>query len=175
MAKPRKLKKAAASVLVPRSHDELSAYLGEIGAHERELQHIHAEMNAELASTKEGWERRAAEHTARIEALSNGVQIWCEAHRSELTNDGKTKTAVLPTGEVAWRTRPPSVRVTGQEVVLDALRRSGLSRFIRVKEEVNKEAILNEPAAVHSVPGISILQGEDFIITPFEIELAKGV
>ena len=37
---------------------------------------------------------------------------------------------------------------------------------------MNKEAILNEPEAVRGVPGIAISQGEDFIVTPFEAELA---
>ena len=60
----------------------------------------------------------------------------------------------------------------GVERVLEALRRLGLHRFIRRKEEVNKEAILAEPQAVSAVPGISIAQGvEDFAITPFEIEI----
>ena len=72
-----------------------------------------------------------------------------------------------------WRLRPPSVAVRGVEAVLDQLRRLGLKRFIRQKEEVNKEAILNEPEAVSHVPGISISQGEDFVVTPFEAELAE--
>ena len=71
------------------------------------------------------------------------------------------------------RMRPPSVRVTGSEAVLDALRRMGLRRFIREREEVNKDAILNEPDAVADVPGISISQGEDFVVVPFEAELAE--
>ena len=58
--------------------------------------------------------------------------------------------------------------------MLDLLRRLGLKRFIREKEEVNKEAILNEPEAVAHVAGISISQGEDFIVTPFETELAEA-
>ena len=67
------------------------------------------------------------------------------------------------------------MRVTGAEAVLDALRRMGLKRFIREKEEVNKDAILNEPAAVAHVPGIAISQGEDFVVVPFEAELtAEG-
>ena len=38
-----------------------------------------------------------------------------------------------------------------------------------VKEELNKEAILNEPEAVKGVAGLSIKTGvEDFVIQPFE-------
>jgi len=48
-----------------------------------------------------------------------------------------------------------------------------MTRFIRSKDEINKEAILNEPQAVVGVAGISIKPGvEDFVITPFEQELS---
>lgn len=43
--------------------------------------------------------------------------------------------------------------VRGADAVLELLRSKGLIRFIRVKEEVNKEAILNEPEAVQGLPG----------------------
>lgn len=52
--------------------------------------------------------------------------------------------------------------------VLDTLLRMGLGRFVRVKNEPNKEAMLNEPEAAR-IAGISIVTGvEDFIVTPFE-------
>ncbi|EKP1795399.1 host-nuclease inhibitor Gam family protein, partial [Escherichia coli] len=45
----------------------------------------------------------------------------------------------------------------------------GLERFIRVKEEINKDAILNEKDAVKNIPGITIKSDiEDFSIIPFE-------
>ena len=81
------------------------------------------------------------------------------------------KTAAFTSGEVQWRLRPPSVSIKGKEAVLDLLRRLGLSRFIRTSEEINKEAILAEPAGVASVPGIAISQAEDFVIVPFQVEL----
>jgi len=110
----------------------------------------------------------------RLKTPTQGLHTWAEANRESLTQGGKSKTASLPSGELAWRMRPPSVRVTGADAVIEALRKFGLSRFIRTKDEVNKEAILNEPQAVEHVPGISISQGEDFIVTPFEVELASA-
>jgi len=72
---------------------------------------------------------------------------------------------------VQFRQRPPSVAVRGVDSVIEALKQFGLARFIRVKEELNKDAILNEPAAVAGVAGLSIKSGvEDFVIQPFEQE-----
>ncbi|WP_035603566.1 host-nuclease inhibitor Gam family protein, partial [Edwardsiella tarda] len=98
-----------------------------------------------------------------------GVQGWCEANRDELTCNGKVKTANLVTGDIQWRIRPPSVSVRGPDSVMETLLRLGLSRFIRTKQEINKEAILNEPLAVAGVAGITVKTGvEDFSIIPFE-------
>lgn len=84
--------------------------------------------------------------------LQSGIQTWCEAHRDELTGNGKVKFANLTTGEVQWRNRPPSVSIRGADNVIELLRRLGLERFIRVKEEINKDAILNEKEAVKIFP-----------------------
>ena len=46
-----------------------------------------------------------------------------------------------------------------------------LNRLIRVKEEVNKDAILAEPETVANIKGISITQREEFIVIPFETAL----
>lgn len=66
---------------------------------------------------------------------------------------------------------PPKVVVRAVENVLDYLRMAGLNRFIRSKEEVNKDAILAEPEAVADIKGISISQREEFIVVPFETAL----
>jgi phage host-nuclease inhibitor protein Gam len=109
----------------------------------------------------------------QIKTLQAGVQAYCEAHRDELTDGGRVKTANFVTGEVQWRQRPPSVSVRGSDSVIDTLKRLGLGKFVRTKEEVNKEAILNEPEEVRGVAGLNIVTGvEDFVITPFEQEAA---
>jgi len=171
--KKTRLKTPAVAVTVPQNRDNAAQAVAEIGRLNRDLARLTADMNDELATVKALHEEKAEPIRLKIEALTTGVQTWAEANRDTLTQNGKVKTAALTTGEIAWRLRPPSVRVTGAEAVLDVLRRLGLKRFIREKEEVNKEAILNEPEAVSHVPGISISRGEDFVVVPFEAELAE--
>ncbi|MBI2278173.1 MAG: host-nuclease inhibitor Gam family protein [Dechloromonas sp.] len=173
MAKKNRIKSAAVSVVVPQNREMAAQSIAMVGTLNRELARIQAAMNDEMASVKAAYEEQAEPLNLRIKALTEGVQTWAEANRDSLTQGGKVKTAALTTGEILWRLRPPSVRITGADAVLDALRRLGLKRFIREKEEVNKEAILNEPEAVAHVPGISISQGEDFVVVPFEAELAE--
>ena len=169
-----RIKKPATPQCVPQSREQVAEAIGELGRLQRDLERIGADMNDELADVKARFEADAEPYRQRQEALFAGVQVWCEAHRDTLTQGGKVKTAAFTTGEVSWRTRPPSVTVRGIEAVIDALRRLRLTRFLRVKTEVNKEAILNEPEAVALVPGIRISQGEDFAVTPFEAPLVAG-
>ncbi|EBP3802801.1 host-nuclease inhibitor protein Gam [Salmonella enterica subsp. enterica] len=110
---------------------------------------------------------------AELDVLQKGVQTWCEANRSSITK-GDSKTANLITGEVAWRKKPDSVNLKGVEIVIETLKKLKLDRFIRRKEEVNKDAILADREAVKGITGISIASGkETFSITPFEQEIEK--
>ena len=169
--KTTRIKKAAATHRVPQSKDEVAADIKRIGDLQREQQALVAQMNESIAEITAVAQPKIEELAQKIDALQDGVQSWCEANRDALTHGGKTKSADFITGTVGWRQRPPSVNVRGLDVVLDTLRRLRLDRFIRVKEEVNKEAVLADPEAVRGVAGLTIRSGvEDFIISPFELE-----
>lgn len=169
MSKPTRLKTAAVAVIVPHSKGECAGLIAQLGELSRESQRLTGEMNDQIAAVTLGYQPRLEHLQGQVEALQKGIQTWCEANRAELTREGKVKTANLVTGEIQWRQRPPSCRITGADAVMDALERLGLGRFVRAKREINKEAILNEPEAVQGVAGISIQTGvEDFVIVPFE-------
>ncbi len=165
--------KTAAAVAVPKDRGECNILIEQIGAHQRERERLQTEMNAELAKLKTYYEQRAKPHADRIAELMQSVQIWAEANRAELTQDGKVKTVKLAAGEVRWRLTPPAVTVRGAEAVIKALKLHRLARFIRIKEEVDKEAILREPKAVEGIAGISIGQREEFVVEPFATELEE--
>lgn len=161
--------KTRAQAYVCASREQAQSDIASIGALQREHARLSGELNDAIGALAEAAAPRLKELQERIDALQAGVQTWCEANREQLC--GKGKSANLITGEVSWRVRPPSVRVTGEESVIDLLKHMALGRFVRSKETVNKEAILNEPEAVAGVPGIKLITGvEDFVITPFEVE-----
>lgn len=166
--KPKRIKSAAA-VYVPQSKEDVTCDIRKIGDLSRELARVETAMNDEIGAITDRYAPQMEALKQELSVLQKGVQGWCEANRDELTDNGKTKTANLVTGEVQWRNRPPSVSIRGADSVLETLLRLGLDRFIRRKEEINKEAILNEPAAVLGVAGITVKSGiEDFAIVPFE-------
>lgn len=168
-----RVKQDAAAFRVPQHRDEVIEAIAEIGRRQRERTRIEAAMNDDLAKVREAWERQAAPHLERIKELSRGVQLWCEVHRDLLTQGGKVKFARLASGEIKWRLTPPKVVIRALDAVVEALKQAHLDRLIRIKEEPNKEAILNEPEAVEGIKGITITQKEDFVIVPFETELEE--
>jgi phage host-nuclease inhibitor protein Gam len=171
MATKRTRIKSTAAVDVPQSREEVAAAIAEIGERQRERDRIAAAMNDALANIRQGYEAEAAPHAERIKALFDSVKLYCESNRGVLTGNGKTKTARFASGEVSWRTRPKSVALRGVKQVIQALKDLGLAQFLRTKEEVNKEAILADPEAVSMVTGISVKQGEDFVIKPWDTGL----
>jgi phage host-nuclease inhibitor protein Gam len=66
---------------------------------------------------------------------------------------------------------PPSVKLRDVEAILKSLKSLRLERFIRTKEEVDKEAMLKEADVAKTVKGVSISQHEEFIAKPAELEV----
>lgn len=157
----------------PATREEASQMIKEIGDLQRERTRMEADMNDDIAKIKEAAEKAARPTNERIGHLAAAVQAFCETMREDLTQGGKRKFADLGSGLVKWRTRPPSVSIRGVDVVIETLKKLGLSRFVRTKEEINKEAILADQDAVDGIKGISISQKEDFVIEPFETKLEE--
>lgn len=172
MTRKTRIKSEAAAVTFANRF-EVDAAIAQMGTSQRARDDIATRMNAEMAAVKARHEEEAAPHAAVIKELGAGVQIWCEAHREELTREGRTKTAKFGAGEISWRTRPPRVLIRGEGIVIEALKRLGLERFIRTKAEVDKTAILADPGAIEGIKGLSISQGEDFVIKPFATDIEE--
>jgi phage host-nuclease inhibitor protein Gam len=150
---------------------EAEVMVARIGEVQRQISRLEHDMNDRLNPIKQQFEDAAKPLKAELSTLQQAVQMWAEANKSELLAS-KIKTAKLSTGEVGWRTSTPSVRITGLNVVIERLKQLGLAKFLRTKEEVNKEAILAAPTEVEHVKGIAIVQSEMFWIKPFGSEIS---
>lgn len=171
----KKTKTLGVNLPVPQTRDDAADWLRQIGEANRDVARIEADLNDELARLKETAEKKAAPLRETVKGLTEGLKFWAEANRDALTGGGKTKTADLGTGKVSWRLRPPSVRISGMDRVVAAIKQLGLTRFLRVKEEVNKEALLADPETARGIAGVVIgSEGEDFIAEPFEAEISNA-
>jgi phage host-nuclease inhibitor protein Gam len=174
MAKTR-VKSRAETVRVPTSRAEAEAMIARIGELARDQTLRETALEETIAKAKQDAEAEAKQPAAELEDLQRGLQIWAEAHRDDLTKNGRIQTVRLGTGEIGWRRRPPRVSVSNPDAVIEALRKGGLDRFIRTKAEVNREAMLAEPAVAKTIAGVKIgSAGEDFIVTPVTMEMADS-
>lgn len=174
MAKKNNIKAPAAACRVPQNREEAVTMIALIGGAQRERERLRLEMDEQITVIREKYDRQMAPHAEEIKSLTSGIHIWAEANRTELTQGGKVKTAQLMTGEIRWRVSPPACKVVRVKEALEELKNARLGdRFIRTKEEINKEAILADPNAIAGLQWIQITQAEDFVIVPFETELEE--
>lgn len=172
MARHKTLK---AHAPVPQDDTEARAAIREIGDLSREITRMEAEMNDRVAAIKQQFGDTAEPLKDLMDAKIEGVRVFAEANRDRLTKGGKVKFHKFTTGMISWRLRQAKVTIRGKDDVLEALKSLGLTRFIRVKEEPNKEAMLEDREAAASVAGITIgSDGEDFIVEPSETDLPEG-
>ena len=152
--------------------EDAADFIKALGEKRRAILRIEHAMNDKVAELKQAFEERALPLKGEVSEIIAAVQAWAETNREELTQRGKIKTVKLTTGEFNWRTRPPKVGVRGKDKVIAALKGLGLTRFVRISEEIDREALLKEKNVATQIQGISISSaGEDFAISPYELEI----
>ncbi|WP_244554304.1 MULTISPECIES: host-nuclease inhibitor Gam family protein [Agrobacterium] len=158
---------------VPQSRHDAMWAVGRIGTLRRAILAQKAIADEAIRLAGEKFEADTSMMAQELAEHERGVQAWCEANRMILTNNDKVKFHDFGTGSVRWRSLPASVSIRGAEAVLDALKALGLKAFIREKEEINKEAMLNDPDTARTVAGVTIKsEGEVFAIEPLEMEVS---
>ena len=170
MAKVKNLKKKV--IGVPKDLVEAADFIKKIGDKQREINKIKDNLNGKIEKLKEQAVNDSIGYQDGIDCLLEGLFVYASANRDDLTDNGKKKTVALPTGSFAWRLTPPSVSLRKIDEVVNALKQLNLSRFIRIKEEVDKEAMLKEPAVAKTVSGVTISQHEEFFVKPSEVDVA---
>jgi phage host-nuclease inhibitor protein Gam len=164
--------KTKATPWVCQSKEQTQDAIRALGDAQRELTRLTTTINDQTAAIIDQNKAQVEALKERIQALIDGIAVWCEANRATLLSGGG-KEANLTTGLVRWRQRPPSVSIRAMDKVVETLKQLGLGRFVRTKEEANKEAMLSDPKAVSGIAGVTIVTGvEDLVIEPFEVEVA---
>lgn len=176
MTKITKLRsKTQATLSLTQSREDVIINIRKMGDLLREKSDIQNVMNNDIAQRHEMAAKEIAPIDEALKTLEASIAAYCTVHRDELTDGGKVKFADLVTGKVYWRCNPPKVAIKGVDAVLALLEQDKeLARFIRVKKEINKDAILNEAALFEQkkVPGISVVKDKEFFcIEPYNQEL----
>lgn len=167
--------KTAAIVFAVQNRDEAVEAVKRLGDLIRQKEAAEAKMNEAISELQKNAEQEVAPLLDEMQAIESGVHAWATANRDALTEGGKVKFVDLTTGVLKWRNDPPKCQIRGNDAVLALMQSNSIyERFIRIKREVNKEAVLNEAEffTQNPVAGLSIVSGKEwFKIEPFNQEL----
>lgn len=172
-----RMKTAGSNLPIPQDDSEARETIREIGDLNRAVVRLEAELNDRVAELQQEFGERAAPLREQAKAKTEGLQMFCEVNRDRLTSGGKVKYHRFATGEISWRQRPAKVTIRGTEDVIRTIQAARLGkRFLREKIEIDKEAMLADRVTASGIKGVTIgSEGEDFIVAPFETDLAEGV
>ncbi|MFC1662681.1 host-nuclease inhibitor Gam family protein [Patescibacteria group bacterium] len=164
-------------VAVPQDLAAAAKFIADIAVEQRAIDAVNTRLNSRLDRLKEEAAEKVQVRQRRIDDLVTGLFAFAQANRTELTDSDKKKSVDLPVGTFGWRLTPPAVTLRNVDAVLKQLREKRLTRFIRVKKTVDKEAMLKEPGAAGQVKGVKIGQHEEFFVKPdkTDAEIAAGV
>lgn len=156
---------------VPQSVGEVAEFVKQIGEHDRTLDQTQTDLNNRIEEMKAQALEKSQPHQKAIDELFDGILIFAQSRRDELTAQGTKKTVHLSTGDILWRTTPPAVSLSNVEAVIAWCKRYRLNRFIRIKEEIDKIAMLREPDVAERIEGVKIKSGEEFVVRPSEVKV----
>lgn len=140
-----------------------------IGEFQVEQQDIVQKANEEIKKIRNEANRKFKIKAGAIRRRLIGLFIFYQENWKELTQEGRRKIYNAVAGPFGSRIAPRKVNIRNKEKVIKNLKARNLEKFIRLLEEIDKEAILAaDPDLFSDVSGIKITQDEIFIVTPAE-------
>jgi phage host-nuclease inhibitor protein Gam len=116
--------------------EDANLVLKEIGLLETELAAIDSEAHKAIAEIKEAAAKNGEPKRKRIAELSGLLAAFAEYNKGDLFRERKT--VELSFGKFGYRA---STVISVKKTTVELLRKLGLGKYIRVKEEPNKEAM----------------------------------
>lgn len=173
-----RIKKRAVTTI--ESREDLEGVYGEYAAQVIEADRLTVAMEKRIAKIREAYEEPLAAAKAAGDALFADLQAWAALHPEAF---GEQRSIELLHGTLGFRTCPPKVsQAAGVKVghTLAALRAKGMGQFVRVREDIDKEAVLSYAAAARergpeaaeqaaaelAAVGLKLTQGEVFYCDP---------
>lgn len=148
--------------------DEANMVLKEIGLLERELESIDSEAHKEIAEIKSDAAKKGESLRKRIADDSALLGAYAEYNRTELFKDRKS--VQLSFGSFGYR---KSTSISIKKTTLELLKKLKLDRFIRVKEEPDKEAMADmDEDTLHQVDAVRKVK-DDFFCEADKEEINK--
>ncbi|NGZ06358.1 MAG: host-nuclease inhibitor protein Gam [Magnetococcales bacterium] len=157
----RKRKQSQPSMTVADLH-AANQVLGEIAQLQRSLHAIEADMHASIDKIKQSALAFAAPRRARLARLARGLSAFAETHKESLF--AKRRGVELACGALGFR-RSSRLKPQGRgswDQVLDRIKELGATEALRIREDVNREALRGWPDARLQEVGVNRVEQDLF-------------
>jgi phage host-nuclease inhibitor protein Gam len=155
-----------------KTYEELEIQLKEYALNYAALAKKEAEMNEKLNKIKQDYEEKTKELRYTTETIQGEINAFCTKNKSDFD---KVRSKEFQFGTVGFRVNPPKVTLLNRKynlkTVLELVKRLYKKAYVRVKEDLDKEAILADYAGKKiddgklAGVGLKIDQDEQFFIT----------
>lgn len=129
--------------LLISSYEEADKKLLELSRIEAGLAKKEADLNSRIQSLKEKYDAETADVRAQKNLIEQDIQAFCLQNKADFL---KQRTKKLVHGVIGFRTNPPKVNILNRKfttkTVLEFLKKLFEDRYVRMKEEIDKESIL---------------------------------
>jgi phage host-nuclease inhibitor protein Gam len=128
-----------------------------------------AELDLKLKTVREEYEGKIDPLTTTIDSEFEALSVWADGHPNEF---GSRRSIDMVHGSIGYRQCPPKLKLLrgwSWDLVAAALQKIH-SKYLRVKVEANKEALLDERDMISKEQfsdwGMSVVQDETFFVNP---------
>ena len=147
---------------VPKSLFQAELLLGQIGTDQKRINAIESELKTQIEKLKKEAGKKLNPLVSRRGRMINALFAFANPRKEELTE--KVRSVVLGTGIFGWRMSTPRVEIDGsEEDIIAILKDMDQDRFVRVIEELDRQALLAERP---SIPRIGYRQNDEFFVVP---------
>lgn len=130
------------------NYDDVNDCLLEIGKAESIVAKKEAEMNKKIQDIKDKYDKETEADRSTIEDLKKRVEGFCAANKGDFI---KQRSQVLTHGVVGFRNNPPKVVQLSKKwtvkSTLEFLKKLYNGKYVRSKDEINKDNIMSDYAA----------------------------
>jgi phage host-nuclease inhibitor protein Gam len=155
----------------PRSWEEVNQRLSWLGELERQLRWLRDQFEQKVAVLKQQWLEASQGVAGEKQRLERQVECFYWAHRDEVLASGR-KSVELAFGQLGSR-HSRSLVVEDAAAAQKWLAAHGLERYLRVRTEIDREAIRSallagpsshDPSAAELLgcPGLRLREGDEF-------------
>jgi phage host-nuclease inhibitor protein Gam len=150
------------NTVVPTSMVEAEILLEELSKTQNAINAIEVKLCKEINLLKKEAAKNMKHLVVERDVAINALFVFASPRKEELTRNQRT--IFLSSGKFGWRVTPPRVELEhSSEDAIALLKKTKNWEFIRFKEEIDREALLETKP---SIEGIVYKQNDEFFVVP---------